>query len=75
MNVNYLIIFAIWLLASIGCSASRYYTPTVFFMLLTLLDIVDDLVRVYYEMTEAAFARKYYSDSRRGSNILTGLGQ
>ncbi|GAQ36400.1 hypothetical protein AtubIFM55763_001274 [Aspergillus tubingensis] len=40
MNVNYLIIFAIWLLASIGCSAN----------------IVDDLVRVYYEMTEAAFA-------------------
>ncbi|PWY64705.1 hypothetical protein BO83DRAFT_411325 [Aspergillus eucalypticola CBS 122712] len=40
MNVNYLVIIAIWLLASIGCSAN----------------IVDDLVRVYYEMTEAAFA-------------------
>lgn len=62
MNVNYLIILAIWLLAGIGCSASRYYTSTVFFMLLTLLDVVDDIVRVYHEMTEAAFARKYYSD-------------
>ncbi|BCR93526.1 uncharacterized protein AKAW2_10572S [Aspergillus luchuensis] len=40
MNVNYLIILAIWLLAGIGCSAN----------------VVDDIVRVYHEMTEAAFA-------------------
>ncbi|PYH74975.1 uncharacterized protein BO88DRAFT_400632 [Aspergillus vadensis CBS 113365] len=65
MNVNYLIILAIWLLASIGCSAN----------------IADDLVRVYYEMTEAAFAPHHAvivpkSNNRRPKpNKAEGVGK